>query len=339
MRAARAWCLSAGVPEQALHRHFVAVSTNQAATRDFGIDPANMFPLWDWVGGRFSLWSAIGLPIALQCGLDVFLELHAGARAMDQHFRDAPLSGNMPVILALIGIWNINVLHCPSLSIAPYHHLLTRLPAYLQQLEMESNGKSVDLEGRPLPYACAPVLWGQAGTNGQHAYFQWLHQARDQATVDFIAAAHPARGSDAHQRILLANCLAQSEALMRGKNATEVEAELLAQGLTSDEAHRLAPHKACVGNRPSNTILMPRLDAFHLGALLALYEHKVMVQGTLWGINSFDQWGVEWGKVLARTIEGELADEVPPETSPTHHDSSTRGLIDAIRRMNFPEQL
>jgi glucose-6-phosphate isomerase len=333
-RSARDWCLAAGVPQAALWRHFVAVSCNETAVREFGIDPSNMFPLWDWVGGRYSLCSAIGLPLALQSGMDVFLDLHAGARAMDQHFREAPLQANMPVLLALVGIWNINVLNIPTLSIAPYHHLLSRLPLHLQQLEMESNGKSVNEQGKRLAYSCAPVIWGQAGSNGQHAYFQWLHQSSDPAAVDFIAVAQTSPGHAAaagHQRALLANCLAQSEALMRGKTLEEVNAELCAGGMSANEADGLAPHKVFPGNRPSNTLLMPRLDAYHLGALLALYEHKVMVQGAIWGINSFDQWGVEWGKSIARTLEQRL--DGTSRRSATE-SSSTSGLIAAIRDLS-----
>jgi glucose-6-phosphate isomerase len=313
-QSARAWFL-AGKSEADLPRHFVAVSTNTKAVREFGIDPANMFPFWDWVGGRYSVWSAIGLSILLAVGHERFSEFLAGAHAMDLHFRGAPLERNMPVILALLG--------SASISIAPYHQDLAKFPAYLQQLEMESNGKSVTLDGAAVEVATCPVIWGDVGTNGQHAYFQLLHQGTDVTPVDFIAALKPSHGLRDHHPVLLANCFAQSEAFMKGKTADEARAEMLAQGLPESEAAALAAHRAFAGNRPSNTILMDELTPASLGALIALYEHKVFVQGVLWNINSFDQWGVELGKVLAKTIEGELAGEAHPDL----HDSSTNGLI------------
>ena len=320
--SARDWCMAGGVPESGLHRHFVAVSTNTDAVRAFGIDPANMFVFWDWVGGRYSLWSAIGLPIVLACGMPRFRELLAGAHAMDRHFATAPLEANMPVLLALVGIWNANVLGARSACIAPYHQHLEHLPSHLQQLEMESNGKSVTLAGAPVAHATVPVLWGQPGTNAQHAYFQCLHQGTEWAPIDFVAVITPTHKHPAHHRALLANCFAQSEALMRGKTRDEAHAELIAGGASEAEAARLAPHKTFPGNRPSNTIVLPRLDPCSLGALIALYEHKVLVQGTIWNVDSFDQWGVELGKVLATSIREELDGKMQGR-----HDASTSALI------------
>jgi glucose-6-phosphate isomerase len=321
-QTARAWFLQ-HAPEEALARHFVAVSTNTEAIKKFGIDPANMFPFWDWVGGRYSVWSAIGLPVALAVGYAYFADFLAGAHAMDQHFREAPLEQNMPALLALIGFWNRQFLGCTSVSIAPYHQDLNRFPAYLQQLDMESNGKRVTREGEPVDTATCPAIWGECGTNGQHAYFQLLHQGTDVTPIDFIAALRPAHEFDNHHTALLANCFAQSEAFMKGKTADEVRADLEQQGLAADEVARLVPHKTFPGNRPSNTILMERLTPTTLGALIALYEHKTFVQGVIWDVNSFDQWGVELGKVLAKQIEAELAGAAQPE----QHDSSTNGLI------------
>ena len=321
-QSARAWFLQ-HAPEGALSKHFVAVSTNVEAIKSFGIDPANMFPFWDWVGGRYSVWSAIGLSVALSVGYGYFSDLLAGAHAMDQHFREAPLEQNMPVLLALVGFWNRQFLGCSSLSIAPYHQDLNRFPAYLQQLDMESNGKRVTRGGRPVDTPTCPVIWGECGTNGQHAYYQLLHQGTDVTPIDFIAALRPAHELDHHHTSLLANCFAQSEAFMKGKTLDEVRIDLQAQGLTLADIERLAPHKTFPGNRPSNTILMEYLTPYTLGALIALYEHKTFVQGVLWDVNSFDQWGVELGKVLAKKIEAELGGAPTPEL----HDSSTNGLI------------
>ncbi len=321
-QSAREWFLGSG-READLPRHFVAVSTNTEAVRAFGIDPHNMFPFWDWVGGRYSVWSAIGLPVALAVGFDRFSEFLAGAHAMDQHFRTAPAERNMPLVLAMLGIWYRNFFDCGSVSIAPYHQDLARFPAYLQQLEMESNGKRVSAEGTALDAASAPVIWGDVGTNGQHAYFQLLHQGTDFTPVDFIAALKAAHPLPGHQTVLLANCFAQSEAFMRGKSADEVRAEMQAQQIGDKEIDALLPHRTFPGNRPSNTILMDELTPATLGALIALYEHKVFVQGVVWGVNSFDQWGVELGKVLAKTIESELTGVPHPE----QHDGSTNALI------------
>ena len=320
---ARNWFLQ-HASEEALAKHFVAVSTNVEAIKAFGIDPANMFPFWDWVGGRYSVWSAIGLPVALCVGYGYFADFLAGAHAMDEHFRTAPVEQNMPMILGLVGFWNREFLDCGSVSIAPYHQDLNRFPAYLQQLDMESNGKRVTRDGEAIiDYATGPVIWGDVGTNGQHAYFQLLHQGTDVTPIDFIAALRPAHEFHNHHAALLANCFAQSEAFMKGKTADEVRQDLQDQGLPLAEIERLAPHKTFPGNRPSNTILLDYLTPATLGALIALYEHKVFVQGALWDVNSYDQWGVELGKVLAKKIEAELNGAARPE----QHDGSTNGLI------------
>ncbi|UGQ45175.1 glucose-6-phosphate isomerase [Massilia endophytica] len=321
-QTARKWFLCEA-KEADLPRHFVAVSTNTKAVEAFGIDPDNMFPFWDWVGGRYSVWSAIGLSVALAVGFGYFSTFLEGAHAMDEHFRTAPLEQNMPVLLALIGFWNRQFLDAGSLSIAPYHQDLSRFPAYLQQLDMESNGKRVTRNGRQVDTPTCPVVWGECGTNAQHAYFQLLHQGTDVTPIDFIAALRATHDLEGHHDALLANCFAQSEAFMKGKTAEEVRAELKAQKLPEAEVEALLPHKTFPGNRPSNTILMDQLTPATLGALIALYEHKTFVQGVIWDVASFDQWGVELGKVLAKQIQGELAGEV----SPAQHDSSTNGLI------------
>ncbi len=321
-QSARAWFLR-HAKESDLSKHFVAVSTHLDAVQAFGIAPENMFPFWDWVGGRYSVWSAIGLALMLSIGPECFKQFLAGAHAMDQHFQQAPLEENLPVILALIGIWNRNFIGSSSISIAPYHQDLRLFPGYLQQLEMESNGKSVQVDGSKTSTTTCPIIWGDVGTNGQHAYFQLLHQGTDIMAVDFIAALKPTHALEQHQVLLLANCFAQSEAFMRGKNADEVRADMQAQGLPDAEIEKLLPHRIFPGNRPSNTILMDSLNPHALGALIALYEHKVFVQGAIWGINSFDQWGVELGKILAKNIAAELNGPAKPE----QHDSSTNGLI------------
>jgi glucose-6-phosphate isomerase len=318
---ARQWFLK-NASEAALAKHFVAVSTNVEAIKKFGIDPDNMFPFWDWVGGRYSVWSAIGLSVALCVGYGYFADFLAGAHALDEHFRTAPIEQNLPMILALVGFWNREFLGCPSVSIAPYHQDLNRFPAYLQQLEMESNGKRVTRAGDTITdYETCPVIWGDVGTNGQHAYFQLLHQGTDVTPMDFIAALRPAHEFQNHHAALLANCFAQSEAFMKGKTADEVRQDLAGQDPA--EIERLVPHKTFPGNRPSNTILMEYLTPATLGALIALYEHKTFVQGALWDVNSFDQWGVELGKVLAKKIEAELNGDAQP----AQHDGSTNGLI------------
>ncbi|MDR6741231.1 glucose-6-phosphate isomerase [Herbaspirillum huttiense F1] len=327
-KSARAWFLQHGKSED-LAKHFVAVSTNAKEVSAFGIDTENMFPFWDWVGGRYSVWSAIGLPIALLIGYDNFAQFLAGAHAMDRHFREAPLESNMPVIQALVGIWNRNFLDSASLTIAPYHQWLRFFPAYLQQLDMESNGKRITRDGTPVSVQTCPAIWGDVGTNGQHAYFQLLHQGTDITPIDFIAVLKPSHTIAEHQEALLANCFAQSEAFMRGKDADEVRADLQAQGVPEAELAALIPHKTFDGNRPSNTLLLPELSPHALGAMIALYEHKTFVQGAIWGINSFDQWGVELGKVLAKTILAELKSGTAPDAA--RHDASTSALIALAR--------
>jgi glucose-6-phosphate isomerase len=306
-----------------LPKHFVAVSTNAKAVAAFGIDTDNMFPFWDWVGGRYSIWSAIGLAVVLSVGADRFAEFLAGAHAMDEHFRVAPLEKNMPVLMALLGVWYRNFFGLGSISIAPYHQDLAQFADYLQQLEMESNGKRVTRDGKILCYASCPAVWGNVGTNGQHAYFQLLHQGSDVIPVDFVVALHASHNLPGHQSSLLANCFAQSEAFMRGKTEDEARADLQQQQLPEADIAALLPHKVFTGNRPSNTILMQSLTPSSLGALIALYEHKVFVQGVIWDVNSFDQWGVELGKVLAKNIQSELTGDAQPAA----HDSSTNGLI------------
>jgi len=319
---ARSWFLNSA-KEEDLARHFVAVSTNTEAIKAFGIDPANMFPFWDWVGGRYSVWSSIGLSVALAVGFGYFSDFLAGAHAMDEHFRTAPLESNMPVLLAMTSFWNRQFLDCSTLSIAPYHQDLNRFPAYLQQLEMESNGKRVTKSGAAVDTVTCPVVWGECGTNAQHAYFQLLHQGTDVTPIDFIVALRATHDLPGHQDSLLANCFAQSEAFMKGKTSDEVRADLKDSKLSATEIEALVPHKTFPGNRPSNTILMDQLTPVSLGALIALYEHKVFVQGVLWDVNSFDQWGVELGKVLAKQIQNELTGD----PTPAQHDSSTNGLI------------
>jgi glucose-6-phosphate isomerase len=321
-QTARRWFLGEA-KEADLPRHFVAVSTNTQAVTAFGIDPENMFPFWDWVGGRYSVWSAIGLSVALAVGFGYFQTFLEGAHAMDEHFRTAPLEQNMPVLLALVGFWNRQFLNAGSLSIAPYHQDLSRFPAYLQQLDMESNGKRVTKGGKPVDTPTCPVVWGECGTNAQHAYFQLLHQGTDVTPIDFIATLRATHDLEGHHDALLANCFAQAEAFMKGKTAGEVRAELKAQKLSDTEIDALVPHKTFPGNRPSNMILMDQLTPAALGALIALYEHKTFVQGVLWDVATFDQWGVELGKVLARQIQAELTGDIKPEA----HDSSTNGLI------------
>jgi len=302
------------------------VSTNADAVAEFGIDVANMFRFWDWVGGRYSLWSSIGLAIRLSIGNDNFDRMLAGAHAMDQHFLTAEYEHNLPVILGLLGVWYGNFFGARSHVIAPYDQYLHRFPAYLQQLDMESNGKQVTSDGCVVDYATGPVLWGEPGTNGQHAFFQLIHQGTDLIPADFITAANSCNETGFHHTMLLANCIAQTEALMTGKTLAQVEAELRGSGRTdeTDEqaVQQLAPHKVFNGNRPTNTLMVEQLTPAALGSLIALYEHKVFVQGKIWGINSFDQWGVELGKQLAAAVLDELN-----SGSIGEHDSSTTGLM------------
>jgi glucose-6-phosphate isomerase len=304
------------------------VSTNLGEVARFGIDPANAFAFWDWVGGRYSLWSAIGLPLALAVGYDNFEKLLAGAHAMDEHFFSAPPQENLPGLLALLEIWNSNFLGADNRALLPYSQSLGLLPRYLQQLEMESNGKPVDRQGEPLACAVAPILWGEAGTNGQHAFYQLIHQGRRLIPCEFIACREADFALPGHHEKLLANCFAQSEALMRGKTPDEAFAELRAGGMAADEAARLAPFRSFPGNQPSTTLLLPRLDPFNLGALLALYEHKVFAESVIWDINPFDQWGVEYGKQLASRLLPIIEGEAPAAGL----DSSTAGLIAHCRK-------
>ena len=321
--AARSWLLAALKDEAAVAQHFVAVSTHTEKVREFGIDTAHMFGFWDWVGGRYSVWSAVGLSVALMIGMDNFTKLLDGAFAMDQHFRTAPLAQNMPVIMALLGIWYNNFWDAQSHAVLPYDQYLARFPAYLQQLDMESNGKSVTRSGKPVRYATGAIVWGEPGTNGQHAFYQLIHQGTRLIPADFMAAAESHNPIGQQHQVLLSNCFAQSKALMLGKTRAEVRAELTAAGLDSAEIKALLPHKVFPGNRPSNTLLYRKLDPYTLGALIALYEHKVFVQGMIWDVNSFDQWGVELGKQLAGAIEKDL---VNPGLA-SEHDSSTNALI------------
>ncbi|OYT98827.1 MAG: glucose-6-phosphate isomerase [Burkholderiales bacterium PBB1] len=331
---ARSWFEAEGGTDIA--RHFVATTTNVEAAAAFGI--TTTFGFWDWVGGRFSLWSAIGLPIALAIGADHFRELLTGAHAMDRHFAEAPLAANVPALLGLLDVWYRNFHGATSRSVAPYHHGLRRLPAYLQQLEMESNGKRVDRDGEALPYATSPVVWGEPGTNSQHAYFQMLHQGTDLIPVEFLLVRRPTFGSaglnddltarlERQQTLLLANGLAQSQALMCGKTAEQALADRPLPASAQADAATLARHRSFPGNRPSTTLLLDRLTPHSLGALIALYEHRVFTSGALWGINSFDQWGVELGKVLCR----DLLPRLTAEASPEGLDASTAGLIARLR--------
>jgi glucose-6-phosphate isomerase len=327
--SARRWLVERLGDDAAVARHFVAVSTNAEAVAAFGIRTENMFEFWDWVGGRYSLWSAIGLPIALAVGFARFEELLAGAHAMDEHFRTAPLERNMPVILALLGIWYRDFLGACSHAVLPYSQHLHRLPAYLQQADMESNGKSTRRDGGRVDYATGPIVWGEPGTNGQHAFFQLLHQGTELVPADFLAAAESLIPLADHQDKLLANFLAQTEALAFGKTAEEARSELESEGSSGAALEALLPHKVFEGNRPSNSLLFRRLDPATLGKLIALYEHKIFTQGVLWEVNSFDQWGVELGKQLARVILTQLTGAEPA----AGHDSSTDGLIAHVKAL------
>ncbi|MBI3713451.1 MAG: glucose-6-phosphate isomerase [Burkholderiales bacterium] len=320
-RTAREWMLAHGCPEDQIRQHFVALSTNVKAAAAFGIAEENVFPFWNWAGGRYSMWSAIGLSIALYVGADRFEEMLAGAHEMDLHFAQAPLEKNLPVLMALIGVWNINFLGLQALSIAPYHQRMTRLPAYLQQLEMESNGKSVTREGNRVDYTTSPILFGEAGTNGQHAYFQLLHQGATIIPTDFIVVADDDAGLPGHNQALLANCFAQSKAMAWGKNIDEVRAEL------GDLPEKMLAPRVFEGNRPTSTLLLDSLTPRSLGALIALYEHKVFVQSVIWDINAFDQWGVELGKSLAQQLIS-----LNPDAVKETYDSSTRGLLQALTK-------
>lgn len=320
--SARQWMLDAGCHEDQLAQHFVAVSSNIVAAQDFGIAAENIFPMWGWVGGRYSLWSAIGLPIALGCGFDIYEQLLAGAHSMDRHFAEAPLSENLPVLMALIHFWYRQCWHTSSQVVLPYAQRLAKFPAWLQQLDMESLGKGVDRSGQHLNYPSGSVIWGTEGSNGQHSFHQLLHQGTDMIPADFIAVRQPTSELEEQHRWLLACCISQSQALLQGKSQQEAREELEAQGYTHREAHALAPHKAVPGNRPSNTLIVDKLDPYHLGALLALYEHKVFTMGCLLGINPFDQWGVELGKLLGNAVHDAIGKKAPAEW-----DGSSRELL------------
>ncbi len=321
-RTAREWLQGALGDRAAVARHFVAVSTNEQEVREFGIDPANMFEFWDWVGGRYSVDSAIGLVVMIAIGPERFRELLAGFRAMDEHFRSAPFDRNLPVLLALLGLWYNNFFGAESYAVLPYDEYLRSFPRYLQQLDMESNGKSTTLDGEPVGWQTGPVVWGEPGTNGQHAFYQLLHQGTKLVPCDFIGFGEPLNPLGRHHDLLMANLFAQTEALAFGKTAEEVSDEGL------DDA--LVPHRTFEGNRPTNTILGERLTPAALGSLIALYEHKIFVQGAIWRIDSFDQWGVELGKQLAGRIVPELESQDPPALD---HDDSTNALIRRYRRL------
>jgi len=327
--SARDWFLNHAKDPVQVAKHFIALSTNRKKVEEFGIDSANMFEFWDWVGGRYSLWSAIGLSIACYIGFDNFIELLSGAHEMDEHFRETPLDQNVPVILALIGIWYNNFFGAQTEAILPYDQYLHRFPAYFQQGNMESNGKSVARDGRKVDYQTGPIIWGEPGTNGQHAFYQLIHQGTKLIPADFLAPAISQNPLGDHHTILLSNFFAQTEALLAGKTKDDVIAELKKAGKTDKELKKLYPHKVFEGNKPTNSILFKKLTPKTLGSLIAIYEHKIFVQGVIWNILSFDQWGVELGKQLAQKILPELEDDRPVDA----HDSSTNGLINAFKAM------
>jgi glucose-6-phosphate isomerase len=332
--SARQWFLKYAGHAKHIAKHFVAISTNQPAVEKFGIDPQNMFQFWDWVGGRYSLWSAIGLPIACYIGFDNFEKLLAGAHAMDRHFQTSPYSGNLPVTLALIGIWYNNFFGAETEAILPYDQYMHRFPAYFQQGNMESNGKTIDRNSQPVAYQTGPIVWGEPGTNGQHAFYQLIHQGTKLVPTDFIAPAISHNPLGEHHDILLSNFFAQTEALMHGKTRDEAAAELRSAGHKEADVARLAPHRMFEGNRPSNSILLKQMTPYTLGSLIAMYEHKIFVQGVIWNIFSFDQWGVALGKQLANKILPELKGKEPVR----NHDSSTNGLINAYKQIRRAEQ-
>jgi glucose-6-phosphate isomerase len=332
--AARAWLARALGAGGALGAHFIAITGNDEAARAFGIAGADVLPVWDWVGGRYSLWSPVGLPIAIRCGWDAYAELLAGAASIDRHFRETPLEANLPVLLALVDFWNARMLGIPQRIVVPYAEALKLLPAFLQQLTLESNGKSVQRDGTPVDGPTAPALWGGPGTDGQHAYFQWLHQGTSMASVEFIVPVRAAHPIGDQQLLLVANALAQAQALLRGKSIDEARAEV-AGGATvasSAAADALAANRVCPGNRPSTTLLLPELNARRLGQLIALFEHRTFVEGVLLGINSFDQWGVELGKALA----GPLLTALKGGAEPAGADASTRGLAARVSALYRP---
>ncbi len=324
---AKNWFLETAKNETAVAKHFVALSTNSAEVAKFGIDTNNMFEFWDWVGGRYSLWSAIGLSIAIYIGMDNYEELLNGANEMDEHFHDSPIEINLPVILGLLGIWYNNFFDAQTHAILPYDQYLHRFPAYFQQGDMESNGKRISKKGDMTDYSTGPIIWGEPGTNGQHAFYQLIHQGTKMVPADFIAPLETLNPSGDHHNILMSNFFAQTEALMKGKTEEEARNELLASGLSGDALAQLLPHKTFAGNKPSNSIIVKKITPHTLGSLVALYEHKIFVQGIIWNINSFDQWGVELGKQLAKTILPELHNN----KTISNHDSSTNGLINYFK--------
>lgn len=333
-KVARTWFLDNGGSEEQVAKHFVAVTANTPEAVNFGISKDNIFPMWDWVGGRYSLWSAIGLPVALTIGMKNFRALLAGANRMDEHFRSAPLEQNLPVVMAMLGLWYNNFWGAETYTILPYDHYLRSLPAHLQQLDMESNGKSVTQSGEPLTYQSGPVIWGGVGANGQHAFHQLLHQGTRLIPADFIIPLETHNQVASHHVTLFANCLSQSRALMSGKNLDEAKAELKAEGMSADDIVRLAPHKVIPGNKPSNTLLMDKSTPETLGALIALYEHRTFVQGIIWDVDSFDQWGVELGKQMGKGILDRLTGESADGDGPI--DSSTDHLIRIFRSHHSP---
>jgi glucose-6-phosphate isomerase len=322
-QTAKEWFLKSAGDEAAVAKHFVALSTNAEEVAKFGIDTKNMFEFWDWVGGRYSLWSAIGLPIATYIGMDNFEEMLSGGHDMDEHFRTTPLDKNLPVLLALVGIWYNNFFGAQTVAILPYDQYMHRFSAYFQQGDMESDGKSVNRDGEPVGVSTGPIIWGEPGTNGQHAFYQLIHQGTKLVPADFLAPIETHNPTGDHHRILLSNFFAQTEALMKGKTADEVRAELEASGMSGEKLEKLIPHKVFEGNRPTNSIMFKKLTPRTLGSLIALYEHKIFVQGIIWNINSFDQWGVELGKQLAKVILPELKGDEKVSS----HDPSTNGLI------------
>lgn len=327
-QTARAWLMDAAGDDAAVARHFVALSTNEKAVVDFGIDPDNMFAFWDWVGGRYSLWSAIGTSIALAIGFDNFEKLLTGAHVVDEHFHSTPFSENIPVLMAMLGIWYNNFFGAESHAILPYDQYMMYFPMYFQQGDMESNGKSVTRQGETVDYQTGPVIWGQPGTNGQHAFYQLIHQGTKLIPCDFLAPAQSQNPIGQHHQLLLSNFFAQPEALMKGKTADEARAELEGKACPEEKMDLLVAAKTFAGNRPSNSFLFKKLTPETLGSLIALYEHKIFVQGVIWDINSFDQWGVELGKVLANAIIPELNSDAEV----TSHDASTNALINAYKR-------
>ncbi len=329
--SARRWLLDALGEDADMAAHLVAVSANVQRAVDFGVAEENILPMWDWVGGRYSLWSTVGLPIAVALGAEAFESLLAGAAAMDEHFFTAPLADNLPMRLGLLGAWHRNLQGAASYAVVPYANRLGLLPSWLQQLDMESNGKRVALDGAPLPQDSGPLVWGGVGTDGQHAYFQWLHQGTSPTPVEFIGVRDPEHPFDEHHRQLLANLLGQASALLHGRTEAQTREELLAAGRSDEDARRLAPHMTFPGNRPSTIIMLERLDARSLGALLALYEHRVYVQSVLWNSNAFDQWGVELGKTLALAVEGHLSADGAADAE-SELDSSLAPWIDWLRR-------